>query len=69
MYDHGSSSSSGGTALSDIFGLLTITFVVLKLTGVINWSWWFVLMPLWIGILVLILCLLIIVAIALKKER
>jgi hypothetical protein len=26
-----------------------ITFIVLKLTGVVGWSWWWVLSPLWIG--------------------
>jgi len=25
--------------------VLTIIFVVLKLTGVIGWSWWYVLLP------------------------
>lgn len=30
------------------FGLLTIAFIVLKLTGVIGWSWLWVLAPLWI---------------------
>ena len=30
-------------------GLLTITFIVLKLCNVINWSWVWVLSPLWIG--------------------
>lgn len=38
-------------------GLLTVAFIVLKLTNVIDWSWWWVLSPLWIsfaiGILVL----------------
>lgn len=29
-------------------GLLTIVFVVLKLIGVIGWSWLWVLAPLWI---------------------
>lgn len=29
-------------------GLLTITFIVLKLCGVIAWSWLWVLSPLWI---------------------
>lgn len=29
-------------------GLLTIVFIVLKLTDVITWSWWLVLAPLWI---------------------
>lgn len=30
-------------------GLLTIVFIVLKLCGVIAWSWWWVLSPLWIS--------------------
>lgn len=29
-------------------GLLAILFIGLKLGGVINWSWWWVLSPLWI---------------------
>jgi hypothetical protein len=32
-------------------GLLTIAFVVLKLTGYIDWSWWWILAPLWISTL------------------
>lgn len=39
--------SSGGIGFS---GLLTIVFITLKLTGVIDWSWWWVLSPIWIGI-------------------
>ena len=31
-------------------GLLTITFIVLKLTHVIAWSWLWVLSPIWIEI-------------------
>ena len=30
--------------------VLTIVFVVLKLTGVIDWSWWLVLLPEIIGL-------------------
>lgn len=30
-------------------GLLFLVFLTLKLTNVINWSWWYVTMPLWIG--------------------
>lgn len=33
-------------------GLLTIVFIVLKLCGVITWSWLWVLSPIWIGILI-----------------
>ena len=30
--------------------LLTIAFIVLKLTKVITWSWWWVFAPLWIPV-------------------
>ena len=30
-------------------GLLTVAFIVLKLTNVISWSWIWVLSPLWIS--------------------
>lgn len=41
-----SSSSSGGIGF---VGLLTIVFIALKLTGVIAWSWWWVLSPILIS--------------------
>lgn len=31
-------------------GLLTIVFLVLKLTGVIAWSWWWIFAPIWIPV-------------------
>ncbi len=42
-------------------GLLTIAFVVLKLTNTIDWNWWWVLSPLWIALGITIFILLIIV--------
>jgi len=36
-------------------GLLTIAFVVLKLCNVIQWSWWWVLSPLWISTLLVVI--------------
>lgn len=39
------STASGGIGF---FGLLAIVFITLKLCGVIAWSWWWVLAPLWI---------------------
>jgi len=45
-----SSSSSGGIGF---VGLLTILFVALKLTEFINWSWWWILSPLWISLSIL----------------
>jgi membrane protein YdbS with pleckstrin-like domain len=41
-------------------GVLLIVFVVLKLIGVINWSWWWVLSPFWIPFSIIIVILLII---------
>jgi len=32
------------------FGLLTLLFVGLKLTGFIDWSWWLVLLPAYGGL-------------------
>jgi hypothetical protein len=39
--------SSGGVSLG---GVIFIVFLVLKLTGHIDWSWWWVTAPLWIPI-------------------
>lgn len=36
--------SGGGIGFT---GLLTIVFIVLKILGKINWSWWWVLSPIW----------------------
>lgn len=49
--------SGGGIGLGT---LLFIIFLVLKLCGVIAWSWWWVTAPLWIPILLIIIFLIII---------
>jgi len=42
--------------------LLTVLFIGLKLTGYINWSWWWVLSPIWIPLVIaLILCIILII--------
>ena len=51
-----SNSSSGSSGVS-FGGLLTVAFVVLKLTGFIDWSWWWVLSPLWIGLAIVLIVL------------
>ena len=48
--------SSGGIGFTS---LLTIVFIVLKLCKVINWSWVWVLSPLWIEIVIILLVLII----------
>ena len=39
---------------------LLVVFVVLKLVGTVNWSWWWVLSPFWIPIVLLVLVLILI---------
>jgi len=43
--------------------LLFITFLVLKLTHVINWSWWWVCSPIWIPLAIVVLVLIVCLAI------
>ena len=45
---------------SEFLGLLTIAFIVLKLCNVIEWSWIWVLSPIWITFVILIIILLVI---------
>ena len=40
-------------------GTLTIVFIVLKLVNVIDWSWLWVLSPLWIDVILTIIVLII----------
>jgi len=56
------SSSSGGIGFA---GLLTIVFIVLKLLGKIDWSWWWVLSPIWISASLAISILIVIGVVAL----
>lgn len=46
--------SSGGVGLG---GLLCVLFVGLKLTHVIDWSWWWVTAPVWIPLALAVLIL------------
>ena len=45
---------SGGVGF---VGLLTIAFIVLKLLGIITWSWVWVLSPIWIDAILCVLLL------------
>ena len=51
-----------------LLGLLGIAFVILKLTDVIDWSWWWVTCPFWIGIPLFILFAIIHIAILKIRE-
>ena len=46
--------------LDVISSTIQTIFIVLKLVGVISWSWWWVLSPLWIPLIVLAIFLFVI---------
>lgn len=60
-----SSSSSSGIRFT---GLLTVVFITLKLTKVIDWSWWWVMSPLLIPAAIVLVLLLVIGVIAFMKN-
>ena len=65
MSSQSSSSSSSGIGF---VGALTIAFIVLKLTHVIDWSWWLVLLPILISTGFVVLLLLVMFIVFIIKE-
>ena len=49
--------------ISIFWDLLAVAFIVLKITGAITWSWWWVLAPIWapvaLGLIILIIAVII----------
>ena len=60
-----SSSSSGGIGF---VGLLQIVFITLKLLDKIDWSWFWVLSPLWISTSIVIIILIIILIVTVLSK-
>lgn len=58
MNDEKRNAAPGGLGLSSVLG---IVFIVLKLCGVIKWSWLWVLSPFWIVFAIFIVSILIFV--------
>ncbi len=54
--NNNNTTSSSGIGFT---GLLTILFIALKLLGVIEWSWVWVLSPIWITALLIVLCVIV----------
>ena len=63
-----SESNSGGGGIGFV-GALTIVFIVLKLTNVISWSWWWVLSPIWITAALVLLGFVIFLIVYLVRGR
>lgn len=57
--------SSGGISF---LGMLALIFITLKLCGVIAWSWWVVLLPLYGPVVVLMAVVLFVSAVLLAKK-
>lgn len=57
--NNNNNASRGGLGLASV---LTVVFVVLKLVGVIDWKWIWVLCPIWIDLILTVLVLIGIVA-------
>lgn len=55
-------SNNSGSGGIGFFGLLTVLFIALKLTGTIGWPWLWVLAPLWIPIALLVIVMIVIAA-------
>lgn len=54
----------GNTWFAPVLGLI---FITLKLTGVIAWSWWWVLSPFWIPVALAVAIFIVIMALSLIK--
>jgi len=59
-----SSSGAGGLTFT---GALALVFIALKLGGTIEWSWWWVLSPIWISLLIGLVIIAAIVIVALMR--
>lgn len=64
--DNNRAAGGGGIGFA---GVLTIVFIVLKLCKVINWSWIWVLSPIWISVALVILLSIIFVIIAIILNK
>lgn len=52
-----------------VLALLGVGFIVLKLTGHIDWSWWWVLAPFWIPVALVLPAVVVVVAVAAAVNR
>lgn len=58
--------NEGTTVIRRILELLLVVFIVLKLTGVITWSWWWILSPLWIPLAIALIVTIIFLILIIK---
>ena len=56
------------TSIATYLALIILVSVLLKLNGIVSWSWWFVFTPLWIVIFIVGL-IIVVVVVARLRER
>lgn len=56
---------AGGIGIFDVLGII---FIVLKLGGIIEWSWIWVLSPFWIGLCLAVILIIIAVILGLLSQ-
>ncbi len=56
------------TSIATYLTLIILASVLLKLSGIVSWSWWFVFTPLWIVIFIVGL-IIVVVVVARLRER
>lgn len=61
------SNSSGATI--GFTSLLTLLFIGLKLGKIINWSWWWVLSPIWISVSIAFIFMFVILLVLTIKDE
>ena len=61
--------NSGGSCGIGFFGVLAIVFIVLKLLGVVTFSWVWVLAPIWIPFVICVIWLVICVIVTIIKIK
>lgn len=66
MKNDNQSNTSGGIGIG---GLLQVAFIVLKLCKVIDWSWFWVLAPTWIAVMLVIVSLIILVLLEIRRRE
>ncbi len=67
MKDNSNNAKAAGGGIGSS-GLLGLLFIALKLCGVIDWSWWWVLAPFWIPVALVAVIILIAAVIVIIKN-
>ena len=63
------SNSNAGSGGVGVLGLLGVVFVTLKLTGYIDWNWWWVTAPFWIPFAIIIVAIVVMLTLALASPK